>query len=276
MRKKNILKIINQNKLWFATFSIIFSILIVIGSTYSWITYSDEKINQVKTNQKHLSASINETFKPNLAWNGGETTEKILKIKNNGQIPAIVRVSLFESIAKFVIDMDGSTGNASIKTVSTSSGNDMTLDDIKTWKKGSTYKVSNSKYYIAESVMLSDTKKIETATEYMGERNDILKYLTIQFNDKKIYDKQTNKLEKNYWYFDNGYFYFSEILQPSEETEPLIQSVTIDGTLPNMYKGSFYQLIPAMDAHDSSKYLLEDWGIVSNKEVKKMYEDKLH
>lgn len=211
-----------------------------------------------------------------MAWNGGETTEKILKIKNNGQIPAIVRVSLFESVAKFVIDMDGSTGNASIKTASTSSGNDMTLDDIKTWKKGSTYKFSNSKYYIAESVMLSDTKKIETATEYMGERNDILKYLTIQFNDKKIYDKQTNKLEKNYWYFDNGYFYFSEILQPSEETEPLIQSVTIDGTLPNMYKGSFYQLIPAMDAHDSSKYLLEDWGIDSNKEVKKMYEDKLH
>lgn len=275
-KKKHILKIINQNKPLFAIFSIIFSIIIVIGSTYSWITYSDEKINQVKTNQKQLSATINETFKPNLAWNTGETTEKILKVKNNGQIPAIVRISLFESITQFAIDMNDNTGNANIKIASTSSGKDMTFDDITTWKKGSTYKVANGKYYTAESVMVSETNNIDTATVYKGERKDILKYLTIQFNDKKIYDKQTNKLDKDYWYYDKGYFYYSEVLQPNEETESLIQSVTIDGTLPNTYKGSFYQLVPAMDAHDISKSLLEDWEITSNLEVKSIYDGKLH
>lgn len=276
MRKKKIVKTINQNKPLFAVFSIIFAVLIIIGSTYSWITYSDEKINQVKTNQKKLSVAINETFEPNLAWNGGETTEKILKIKNTGEVPAVVRVSLFEALAKFVINMDDNSGNANIKTVATSSGNDMTLDDMKTWKKGNTYKVSNGKYYVADSVLLSDTTKVETATKYKEARNDILKYLTIQFNDKAIYDAQTNKLDKNYWYYDSGYFYYSEILQLNEETEPLIQSVTIDGMLPNIYKGSFYQLVPVMDAHDISKYLLEDWGITSNEKVKNIYEDKLH
>ena len=276
MKKKKLLLLISQNKPLFFIFSIVFSVLIVIGSTYSWITYSDEKINQVKTNQKRFSATINETFKTNLAWIPGQTTEKKLKIKNDGEVPEIVRVSLFEYAARFTVDMNDTTGNANIKISPTSSGKDMTFEDVATWKKGSTYKISNGKYCTTEAVILSDKTNINTATVYKGERKDILKYLTIQFNDKKIYNKTTNKLNSNYWYYDSGYFYYSDVLQPNEETEPLIQSVTIDGSLPNTYKGSFYQLNPVMDAHDITTSLLEDWKIASNLEVKKIYEGKLH
>lgn len=279
MRKgKRLLKTINQNKPFLAIFSVFLSLLLVVGSTYSWITYSDEKINPSTTNKKKLSATIDEVFTPNLQWIPGTTTEKKLSVKNNGQIPAIVRLSLYEFLSQFELDMTDGVGNGSLKTVSKSSGSDINVEDVATWSKDSTYKLASGKYYIASEVYKADKNNSNTAYIYKGDRsNEGLNHLTIQFNDTAIYDvnNQPSSGVHNYWYYSEGYFYYSEVLQPNQQTKLLIQNVMVDKKLPNKYKGSLYQLIPVMDAHDITKSLLADWKLTSNSYVGTMYREKV-
>ncbi|MBO0472381.1 hypothetical protein IGL98_002845 [Enterococcus sp. DIV0840] len=276
---KKMLKIINQNKPFLAVFSVFLSLLLVVGSTYSWITYSDEKINQSEPNTKKLSAVIDEVFTPNLQWAQGKTTEKKLLVKNNGQMPTIVRISLYEFFTQFELDMTDGTGNGNQKIVSNSSGSDLTMEDTATWKKGSTYKIASKKYYVASEVYKGDKTNSSTAYVYKGTRSiEGLKYLTIQFNDNDIYDENNKPMSaiQNYWYYSEGYFYYSEVLQPKEKTKLLVQSITLDKGLPNKYKSSLYQLVPVMDAHDVTKSLLENWNIPSGSYLEGMYREKVH
>lgn len=275
---KRLFKTINQTKPFLAIFSIILSLLLVVGSTYSWITYSDEKINPSKPNTKRLSAVIDETFTPNLQWIPGSMIEKKLSVRNDGQIPAIVRISLYECLTQFELDMEDATANGNPKILSNSSGSDIKMEDISTWAKGSTYKLASGKYYKASEVYKADKKNPNTAYVYKGDRVvEGLKYLTIQFNESDIYDidnKPTSGI-RNYWYYSSGYFYYSEVLQPKEQTKLLIQNVLLDKKLPNKYKGSLYQLIPVMDAHDITKSLMKDWNITSSSYVGTMYHEKI-
>lgn len=276
---KKLLKIINQNKPFLAVFSIFLSLLFVVGSTYSWITYSDEQINQSKPNTKKLSTTIDGKFTPNLQWTPGRVTEKNLLVRNNGQIPTIVRVSLYEFLAHFELDMTDGSGNGSQKIVKNPSKSNMTLNDVATWTKGSTYKLDAGKYYTASEVYKGDKKNPKTAYVYKGNRTiEGLKYLSIQFNNNDIYDVNTKPKPgtRNYWYYSEGYFYYSEVLQPKAKTRQLIQSVLLDKSLPNKYKGSFYQLIPVMDAHDRTKSLMGDWKIPSGSHVEAMYRGVVH
>lgn len=277
-RGKKILKTINQTKPFLAVFSVFLSLLLVVGSTYAWITYSDEKINSSKPNTKKLSATIDEVFTPNLQWVPGKKTTKKLSVENNGQIPAIVRISLYEYFAQFELDMTDGKGNGSPKIAANSSGTDIKIEAVSSWQKGRTYKIGPNKYYTASEVHKGNTKNPKTAYVYKGERPvEGLKYLTIQFNDHEIYDEQNKPAAgiKNYWYYSDGYFYYSDVLQPKEKTKQLIQSVTLDKDIPNTYKSSLYQLIPVMDAHDITKSLLGDWKITPKSYVEGMYREKV-
>lgn len=276
---KKLLKIINQNKSFLAVFSLFLSLLLVVGSTYSWITYSDEKINQNESHSKKLSAVIDEVFTPNLQWAQGKTTEKKLLVKNDGQMPALVRISLYEFFTQFTLDMTDGVGNGNQKIVSKSSGSDMTMEDTATWKKGNTYKIASEKYYVASEVYKGDKTNPNTAYVYKKSRSfEGLKYLRIQFNDADIYDENEQPLPgaQNYWYYSDGYFYYSEVLQPQEKTKQLVQSITLASALPNKYKGSLYQLIPVMDAHDVTKSLMKNWKISSDSYVEAMYLEKVN
>ncbi len=276
---KRLLKIIHTHKLLWGLFSIVLSLLLVVGTTYSWITYSDDRINRNKPNSKQFSVVIDESFTPNLQWSPGTVTEKRLLIKNDGQLPAFVRVSLYEFLAHFELDMVDGTGNGGLKISAVSSGTDMSGDDAETWEKGRTYKLKTGQYYTVSEVYKGNKSKPNTAYIYNGNRPaDGLKYLMINFNNPDIFDKdnQPNNERKHYWYYSEGYFYYSEMLKPKEKTKELIQNVSLDKNLPNKYKGSLYQLVPIMDSHDSTKSLLEDWEIPAGSYVEAMYHDKVH
>lgn len=278
-RGNKLLKTINQNKPFLAVFSVFLSLLLVVGSTYSWITYSDEQINRNKPNSKKLSAVIDEVFTPNLQWEPGAITEKKLLVKNDGQMPAIVRVSLYEFLAQFELDMTDGIGNGSQKIVKNSSGSDLIMEDVNTWEKGRTYKIKSGKYFTVSDVYKGDKTDPNTAYVYKGIRSvESLKYLNIQFNAADIYDENNKPMSglQNYWYYSSGYFYYSEVLQPKEKTKQLIQSVTLDKNLPNKYKSSLYQLIPVMDAHDTTESLIENWKIDSGSYLEEMYRGKVH
>lgn len=222
---------------------------------------------------------IDEVFTPNLQWAQGKTTEKQLLVKNNGQIPAIVRISLYEFFTQFELDMTDGSGNGNQKIVSNSSGSDLKMEDTTTWRKGHTYKIASGKYYVASEVYKGDKNKPNTAYAYKGSRpTEALKNVTIHFNDSNIYDKNNKPKPniQNYWYYSEGYFYYSEVLQPKQKTELLIKSVTLNKMLPNKYKSSLYQLIPVMDAHDSAKSLMGNWKIPSGSYLEAMYSGKVH
>lgn len=278
-RGRKLLKVINQNKPFLAVFSLFLSLLLIVGSTYSWITYSDEKINPSKPNAKKLSATIDEAFIPNLQWMPGKVTANELSVENNGQMPAIVRISLYEFFAQFELDTADGIGNGKRKVVNRSSGADIQIENAATWAKGNTYKVASGKYYTISDIYKGDKTNPKTAYSYKGNRTvDGLKYVTIQFNDKDIYDIKNKPASgiKNYWYFSDGYFYYSEVLKPKEKTKQLIRSVVLEKNVPNKYKGSLYQLIPVMEAHDITKSLLGDWKVTSNSYVETMYRGKVH
>jgi len=264
MKGKKLLKTIDQNKLFLLFFSLFLSLLVIVGSTYSWITYSDEHINTSKPNRRKLSATIDEQFTMNLQWKPGEKVEKRVAVRNNGQTPAFVKLSLYEFFLAFEIDIDDETGNGALKQVAKSSTTPIKMDDPTTWAKGNTYKINTNSYFVANEVIKSNTQNIGTAYKYNGVRaNTTLNYLTIQFNSTAIYtvDRRPEANQKNYWYYSNGYFYYSELLQPKEISSELIQSVMLDQNLPNRYKGSFYHLVPLMEAHDNTKSLLADWNL---------------
>ncbi|MHC5229559.1 BsaA family SipW-dependent biofilm matrix protein [Enterococcus sp. LJL99] len=283
-KRKSALRRTSKNRMHLFILSIILSLILVVGSTYSWITYSDEVINRSKTNTRKLSATINESYETNLQWTAGEISEKKLWIQNNGQTPALVRVSLYEFFVNFELEVsDGEgQGNGSLKIVDKANSL-MTLKDVSTWEKRSHYEISSKgspkKYLTAAEVYKSDKTNSQTAYKYKASSTkDFLTNVTINFNENDIYHegKAPANNTKNYWYYSDGYFYYSEELQPNEETTLLLQSISIDGKLANKYKGSLYQLLPVMEAHDNTKSLLEDWQIVSNSDVSDIYREKLH
>lgn len=267
-----------DSKVLWMLFCLLLSLLLVVGSTYAWITYSDERINHTQMTVKELSLLIDELFKPDLQWRPGKETEKRVTVQNNGQIPAIARVSLYEFLLQFEVDLrDGEgVGNGGLKKVNKASSQPIEAEQLSTWKVGNTYDASGV-FFVASSVFLSDTQNSETAYKYKATPStEGLAYLTLHFNESAIYDS-TNPPHSNlqdYWYYESGYFYYSEVLQPGDSTIPLLTSVSLAETIPNEYKGALYQLVPVMDGHDISKQLLDDWQLSGP--VASLYNGKLH
>lgn len=266
---KRIIWVIKQNKPLWAVFSLLISLILVVGSTYSWVTYSDDRINSTKANTRQLSAIIEEDFKPNLIWSPGSTTKKVVTVKNNGKVPAIVRVSLFEIFARFEIDVTDNiipgsglrNGNGSLKRYNSSSGTDLNKNDLTTWQVDNTLKIADGNYYKVVEAIVNFPDNIENSYNYQGERGPSLSNLTINFNASKIYTEAPPSGTTNYWLYENGYFFYSEVLEPDEETVNLIESLSLNAALANRYKGVLYQLIPQMDAHDRTTSLLSDWQL---------------
>jgi alternate signal-mediated exported protein len=280
MRKgKRLLKTINQNKFFLALFSIFLSLLLIVGSTYSWITYSDEYVNQSKISKRELSAVLEGNFTSELQWKAGGAVESHLAVKNNGQMPAVVRIALYEFLAHFAVDLTDDSGNGNLKTVKKASSTNFLPQELSTWTKNNTYKIASDRYFVVEEVYKSNKNDSSTAYIYEGNRPfESLNYLTIHFNESVIYtdSRKPPAATKDYWYYKDGYFYYSEILQPKQKTKQLITSISLDANLPNKYKGSLYQLTPIMDAHDITKSLMTDWQIASNSYVETIYREKVH
>lgn len=278
-KMRHLVRTIHHSKPLVAALSLLLSLLLVIGSTYSWLTYSDEKINKSKANTRELSAIIEETFEPEYLWAPGITVEKNVWVKNNGQMPAIVRLSLFEYYLTFQTDVTDRTGNGNLITQSSPSATEILRYDTKTvtwedtWQPNNTLKVGTKTYWMADKVSKPNQAHSSEAYHYGGTRSDVLAYITPQFKSGVVYTTVPGSSKKNYWFYEDGYFYYSEVVQPGETTEILVEKVTASQQLPNRYKGLLYHLVPVMDAHDIGKSLETDWGLSGN--VKAMYAGKL-
>ena len=79
-------------------FALLFSFLVTIGSTFSWVTSSDQKVNEFR-GEMGLKAIIVEDFTQRSKWKPGESVAKTVSVCNDGISPSFVRIS-FEEIMK--------------------------------------------------------------------------------------------------------------------------------------------------------------------------------
>lgn len=272
-KRRHLFKVFVKSKALFACFSIALSLLLVVGSTYAWITSSDERINRNEGNYRRVSAIIIEDFNRVFQWAPGTTKEKNIRVKNTGELPTIVRVSLTEFFVGFETDVTDNhggigDGNGNLKAygVPTTA---IKVNDTSTWKKGNTYEQSATKFYKADKVLTN--QKIV----YNGTRAQPLPSIALTYQAGKVFDSTVPPGTTKYWYYEKGYFYYSEVLKPGEETENLLDSVSLSAEYANQYKGALYKLVPEMEAHDLTKSLLDDWGLVSTDYAYSLYQGKL-
>lgn len=265
-----------RSKGLFACFSILLSFLLIVGSTYAWITSADERINRTDANQRSISAIVEEDFSEVYRWAPGTTKEKNIRVRNTGEIPAMVRISLKEFLAAFeTVVNDNHTdrdGNGNLKVYGTPSTTAIDIQDTSTWVAGNTYGLSANRYYKATNSTLRDQ-----TYRFNGPRNIALSGFELDFQAGRVFDIANPPASgaTEYWYYENGYFYYSEVLQPNGVTPNLLDSVSLSNEYANQYKSALYKLVPEMDAHDLTRDLFTDWSINTSSPVYTMYDPKI-
>ncbi|MGG5316075.1 hypothetical protein [Enterococcus sp. AZ072] len=265
-----------RSKGLFAFFSLLLSLLLVTGSTYAWITSNDERVNRTEANQRKLSAKIDGNLDMVRHFAPGTKEAKEIRVTNNGEVPAIVRLSLTESFVSFETDVKDNhspgNGNGDLMSYGTPVLPVISLKDTSTWIVGKTYEISANKHYKANHV-LKDLPYV-----YQGTRPEPMPAIQLNFTSGKVFDSNTQPsgTDSAYWYYENGFFYYSEVLKAGESSTSLLTSVTLNPAYLNQYKGAFYKLVPEMDAHDITRELYSDWGISSTDFAYNMYQDQLY
>lgn len=275
-KRRHLFKTFVQSKGLFACFSLVLSLLLIVGSTYAWITSADERVNRSDANHRRLSALVEEDFTSVTNWAPGTTKEKNVRVRNTGSMPAVVRISLKEFLVIFETVVNDNhndrDGNGNLKVYGTPSTTGITMADTSTWVTGNTYGISASKYYKATNSTLRNQ-----TYQYDGSRNAALVGFILDFEADKVFDATTPPPldTTEYWYYENGYFYYSEVLPPDGVTPNLLDSVSLSEEYANQYKGALYKLVPEMEAHDLTRDLFTDWSISSSSPVYDMYDLKI-
>lgn len=253
----------------------LFSLFSFIG-TFAWFTSADNVSN--KFDGGKLIAEIDETFIPNEKWEPGEETEKQVRIANTGDIPTFVRVSLYEFILNFEVDLEDQTGNANLKTVDQAKRPEVDVDNTDTWKPAADGKGTfkhNNQYYVANQAWVSDPKNKKDMYLFDQLRVDPpKKYITLGFSTKIRFNVDPNPTS-DYWLYSNGYFYYSRPLKPGEKSDDLLKNMTLSDSIPNKYKGSLYKLKIYMDAHDVTAPVTSAWELQPGEEAYKLLENQL-
>lgn len=275
-KRRHLFKTFVQSKGLFACFSLVLSLLLIVGSTYAWITSADERVNRTDANHRRVSAIVEEDFSQVYRWAPGTTKEKNVRVRNTGDMPAMVRISLKEFLVIFeTVVNDNHTardGNGNLKVYGTPSTTAISVQDTSTWAAGNTYGLSANKYYKATNRTLRDQ-----LYRYNGPRPMVLLGFELDFQTGKVFDSSTPPPSgtTEYWYYENGYFYYSEVLPPEGVTPNLLDSVSLSEEYANQYKGALYKLVPEMEAHDLTRDLFTDWSISTSSPVYDMYDLKI-
>lgn len=215
-------------------FLFVMSILLVLGSTYAWVTGKDERVNKFDSPNAKIKISIEGNTNPLLISPGLDITRDI-RIKNNSEQSIFVRVSLTEVMANLKIDTVDQTGNAHIKNF-----NGVTPKPTATVKEKdvSTWVVSD--YYQADSTHLYQIDKVLTylyQEPQTGRHVDLSKVTIGTPNVSTTF----NSGSTNYWLYYDNYFYYSEPLLPDKESAILIKNISVPTDFPNRLKGSLYE-----------------------------------
>lgn len=128
------------------------STFVVIGGTLAYFTTSDTIINNFKT--ALYQHSIVEKFESPKDWTPGTTTEKTIKVTNNGSISMAVRASYTEKWLNGKGEEISLTDNENNRAAIINFGND--------WEKN-----EDGYYYFGSKENLKELQKNETSTSFI-------------------------------------------------------------------------------------------------------------
>lgn len=250
--------------------------LVVLKSTYAWFVSENTAVN--KFNGTRLSTEIVEEFEPIVQWETGMNAKKVIQVKNTGEVPAFIRISLYEYLLWFEIDYTDQTGNGHLAIASERVAPEVIQQDPKTWQPvaavGGTF-FYQGEYFIAKQAIIPDTQLGKDRYIWSEEARKKTDFRWFQLRFSTDVYKEAPIGKKDYWLYQDGYFYYSECLQPGEVSSPVLKNVSLSKRTPNKYKGVLYQLTPIMDAHDTSKMLLDAWSIGTDGQIYELYKDLL-
>lgn len=271
------------NRLAFLIFTVAFSCVMVLGSTYAWFTSEDVVTNEFEGTR--LAAEIQENFIPNHTWSPGTDTRKEVWVKNTGDTAAFIRVSMDEFLLSFEMEIEKKNGEEGTGNVLTIEPKPITTtidaNDPQTWKVNNFYhKKSSDDYYKSVSTAPSDLSttgkgyRVGVPSDMAKRKNSDLKYTTLNFG--KVLPAPSSS-DSQYWLYGNdGYFYYSERVEPAQSTTWLLASTSLSRSVPNRLKDSLYQIDIKMDAQQSIKETFSDWSHSGNTDpVYIMLKDKV-
>lgn len=241
-------------KKWFFLFTILYALVIVIGSTYAWVTMADERINRVATTRLEIEVEGNQAatvISPNTI------AEKDIAIRNISTSAGFIRVSLEEVLLTFEMDTDDRTGNGNVAAYSSSVTPEIEWTDTSTWNVGKTFKKPNSVYF------KGDTKELNVfdfSAQATG-RGNLLRYIELTFPNTHL---TIQSGVTGYWLYENGYFYFSEIVKPNEVTTILVKQIQATQDMPNLLKHSFYGLDVSGEGYSVAEAGIEAMGLTAS------------
>lgn len=224
---------------------ILYIVVLVIGSTYAWVTMSDERINRVEPAQIEIKI---EGEREQTIISPGIVDKKNIVVRNVSKTPGFIRISLEETLLNFEIDLTDRIGNGNLKELNQAITPEIDQNNSATWLPGKTFKVKNNRFIKAN--------KVEKNIFKYGDvnRNTLLfRYVKLKFPNI-FTDVQESQA---YWLYENGYFYYSEIVDPGMKTSVLVENVTSAGQSPNFIKHAFYELVVVAEGYSSNRKSLD-------------------
>lgn len=260
-------------------FGMFLAITLTVGATFAWDLYEDKETNKFGTG-KYL-VNLKENFHPSEHWAPDTSEVKEVFVKNNGDYPAFVRLSVAEVLMAFEVDTL-ETGN--LQMVTSEGSNKVKVGELTTWKVGnSTYKpTGSSAIYRPKTVLPSDVATtgkgvIYTPDNLTAREATDLRYIDLLFsNQVKVNASQPTPTSEYWLYGGDGYFYYSEALMPGKDTSYLLEKTILSESTPNRLKGALYKILIDMDAGDTALRTLDDWDHdLPGDDVYEMLKDKI-
>ncbi|MBP1040239.1 hypothetical protein I6N95_04350 [Vagococcus sp. BWB3-3] len=236
----------------FMIFSIIYSLVIVIGSTYAWVTMADERINRVETN--HVAIKV-EGDQSNTVISPGTVAEKDITVRNISSSAGFVRVSLEEALLTFEIDVTDQMGNGNVKVYPTVAASEIKLKDLSTWVSGNTYKKANNQFFKADL-------SLQQAYDHEDPARNTTLFQYVELAFPEVFTSIQGGTD--YWLYEDGYFYYSEFLKPNQQAEILVKSIKGSQATPNIFKQTFYGLEVQAEGYSLTETSLELMGLTSS------------
>lgn len=263
---KAIKQVLKENKPLFAAFGTGFVLVLVIGSTFAWSSYSSWVKNHMQSEVGTLDVKIIEEFEQDSVFEQGKKITKKVDVKNISKNPAIVRVQFEESTATFKVD--DSTGMLQ-KKKKESSDKVATTSDVNSWEKDNIYqgKLEKEKFYvIGDSKINYQYKFQETDT-----RPNLLKPFSLVFSNRVKAVPDVTSTEP-YWLYDDGFFYYSKVLEGGTQSGvSVLEAVNVlKENLVNPSKNKLYKIDVSAYGVRANSDSLAKWA--PSQSVVQMYE----
>ncbi|MFI3805643.1 hypothetical protein [Vagococcus fluvialis] len=252
-------------------FVLLYSLLLIIGSTYAWVTMADQRVNKMEVKRLEILLTGNEQ---NEIITPALSVKKDVAIRNDGTSQALVRISLSEILYSFEIDTTDQTGNGHILTQKQASSQPVDVTQSETWQVGETYQVTPESYWIGKTRTDNPIFQWPQTTR----PSEFQSALILDMPQVTTVQPAPEDLGETYWLYYCDYFYYSKPLRPGEWTTPLVHRLQVSPSLENRQKGSLYQLKAEGEAYSASKAAISEspgWNLGTNNPVFTMLKEKV-